>query len=404
MIRLHNTLTKQLDFLPNVGILNGALRVYACGVTPYDHCHIGHARSYITWDVLRRWLEFRGRPVKYVQNFTDIDDKIIERARQEHLTCDQIADRYIASYFEDFDWLNVRRADEYPRVTKYFWAMAGWVNEMLVKGLAYEVPDGVRFNGQNFKNYGQLSGHTTCEDFYIWKNKPEEKKMFVGGRPGWHTECAVFIKELLGGSVDIHCGGHDLIFPHHENEIAISESLFGTPLASMWLHNGFVENRGQKMSKSEGNAIYLRDLRAETIDPNMLRFWILQAHYRQPLDQYGFHQCYLQWRSLRNKLLNAPEGCVTKGFIEALDDDLNTPLALAELHKEPSQQMATLLGFKVQHYEVPADIRELAARRAALRDEKKWAEADAVRDEIVAQGWQVQDSNFEGRASVYVTR
>jgi len=404
MIRLYNTLTKQHDLLPNTGTLHGELKMYACGVTVYDHCHIGHARSYMTWDVLRRWLEYRGHPVKYVQNFTDIDDKIIERARQDHLTCEQVADKYIASYFEDFDWLNVKRADVYPRVTKYFWAIAGWVNEMLVRGLAYEVGDGVRFQGANFKNYGQLSGHTGCEDFYIWKNNQDEKKMFAGGRPAWHIECSVMIRETLGESIDIHCGGHDLIFPHHENEIAQSEYLFSKPLASIWLHNGFVEHRGKKMSKSEGNALYLRDLRAQGIDPNMLRFWVLQAHYRQPLDQYGFHQCYMQWRSLRNRLLNAPEQGITPGFVEAMDNDLNTPVALAELFREPSKEMADLLGFKVEHYAVPQQIKELADRRAELRDQRQWAEADAVREQIIALGWEVQDHNIEGKASVTLSR
>jgi cysteinyl-tRNA synthetase len=399
MIRLYNTLTKKQDFLPHIRILHGTLQVYACGVTVYDHCHTGHARSYVSWDVLRRWLEFRGRPVKYVQNFTDIDDKIVAKAQAEGVTCKELSDRYIASYFEDMDWLNVRRADAYPRVSEYFWAMAGFVNEMIKRGLAYEVADGVAFNGKSCPNYGQLSGKKECEDFALWKKKGESE--FPGGRPGWHLECSVMIRETLGETIDIHCGGADLIFPHHENEIAQSECFHGKPLAHIWLHNGFVEYQGKKASKSEGNVVYLNKLREIGMDPDNIRLWILQAHYRQPIAQHTLSETYMMWRSLRHKIMRAPDKGITKGFIEAMDDDLNTPVALAELQREPSKEMAEILGFRVAPVEQrpTPDIQELADQRAALRKEKRWAEADAVRDTLISKGWQVHDG-FDGSVAV----
>ncbi len=377
-----------------------ALGFYACGVTVYDYCHIGHARSYVVWDFLKRWLR-RHHQFRHVQNFTDVDDKIIKRAASDGVSALEIADRFIAAYHEDMQWLNVMPADEYPRVLALMPKMLDAARRLIDLGHAYEENGDIRFRTHSHSNYGKLSGREPGEDFALWKGPKPNEPEFPNGRPGWHLECSVMIEAAFGGTIDIHGGGNDLIFPHHENEIAQSECLHNRRLANHWVHNGMVEVEGGKMGKSLGNAFNIRDYRSSGVDPNVIRYWIAQAHYRKPLAKEPLDNGSVanQWASLKERLRTAPPTGVSVEFESAMNDDMNTPRALSALFKSPTLEMADILGFRLDSAAVPHDVLAMWGERNRLRAKKDWAAADAIKKEIIARGFQLRD-NPDGSTTI----
>ena len=465
-LSLYNTLTRRQE--PFEALEPGKVRIYCCGVTVYDYCHLGHARSYIVWDVMRRYLTWRGYRVSYVQNFTDIDDKILNRARKEGSSMEEVADRYTQAYFEDMARLNVLEADSYPRATHTLDGIKRLIYELENKGYAYAAGGDVYYSVRQFAEYGQLSGRKLEEmkagasgrletdpeepkkkdpfDFALWKSakpgEPSWESPWGAGRPGWHIECSAMVRDNLGETIDIHTGGADLVFPHHENEIAQSQAATGKSLARYWLHNGMVKVNGEKMSKSLGNFTTIRDLLDRPVEPMVLRLFVLQAHYRKPLDftEDAIVSATNSWKTLKEALLFGGQYGDRLGwsqkevqseshlerFQEAMDDDLNFPLALAvvfELAKEIQrdrnllvhegktetnpevlqQQWQTLLSLaRVLGLEVEAeaetslsqeadglsdaDIEALILARKEARKAKNYAESDRIRDELKAKG------------------
>jgi len=473
-LNLYNTLTKrQQPFLP---IIPNQVTMYCCGVTVYDDCHLGHARSYVGWDVLRRYLRWLGYSVHYVQNFTDIDDKILNRAKSEGTTMAAVSERYIQRYFEDMRRLNVLDADEYPRVTEHIGAIHELISKLEAKGYAYAAGGDVYYRVKQFEDYGKLSGrslgtiHTGTSnrdlaattkadsvDFTLWKGaKPDEPAWdspWGLGRPGWHIECSAMIRARLGATIDIHGGGGDLVFPHHENEIAQSQAANGKPLAHYWLHNGMVTVNGEKMSKSLGNFTTIRNLLGgqwaefpQPIDPMAVRLFILQGHYRKPLDfsKDAMKAASSSWQTLRTGLnfgyhygsqlgwsaTTQPNLDTTKveQFQTAMDDDLNTPVALAvvfdlakSLQRESNRlihtghteanptelrqqwqtlvHLAQVLGLETSpESEVQANqpldeatVNRLIQQRQAARQAQDFATADQIRDRLAKVGVIVVD-------------
>lgn len=462
-LTVYNTLTRKKE--PLETIETGKVRMYCCGITVYDYCHLGHARTCIVWDVVRRYLQWRGYEVKYIQNFTDIDDKILNRAKKEGITMEAVSERFIEAYFEDMERLNVKRADAYPRATHSLDGIKRLVAELEEKGYAYGSDGDVYYSVRRFKDYGKLSGRKLEDlqagasgrvdladseaskkkdpfDFAVWKGaKPGEpawESPWGKGRPGWHIECSAMVRERLGETIDLHVGGSDLIFPHHENEIAQSEAATGQPLARYWLHNGMVKVGGEKMSKSLGNFTTIRDLLAK-IDPMAVRLFILQAHYRKPVDftDEALEAATNGWHTIKEGLLFGYEygaklgftACsssetLTQRFQEAVDDDFNFAEGLAvlfeiakELRKEGNilvhqgqtetspkilqEQWVTLvelcqvLGLEADINEVKQevsnglndeDIEGLIEQRKMARKNKNYAEGDRIRDELKEQG------------------
>ncbi len=383
-LTIYNTLTRQKSaFIP---LEEHQVKIYCCGVTVYDYCHLGHARSYIAWDTVRRYLEWRGYGVRYVQNFTDIDDKILKRAREENSSMDAVSEKYIAAYFDDMDRLNIRRADEYPRATHTIDGIKRLIHELESNGSAYASQGDVYYSVRSKSDYGKLSGRKLEDleagasgrvngeeskkrdpfDFALWKaaksDEPYWESAWGKGRPGWHIECSAMVRDRLGDSIDIHCGGGDLTFPHHENEIAQSESATGKQLASYWMHNGMVNVGGVKMSKSLGNFTTIRDLLDKGhIEPMAMRFFVLGAQYRKPIDfteeamtaaTNGWHTLQdamqfsavgttkLGWvldsswdlgENLSDRPLDQLDSAAIESFQLAMDDDFNTASALAVL-------------------------------------------------------------------------
>ncbi|MEH2333653.1 cysteine--tRNA ligase [Nostoc sp.] len=308
-LTLYNTLTRRQE--PFETVEPGKVKMYYCGVTVYDYCHLGHARACIVWDVIRRYLQFIGYEVRYIQNFTDIDDKILNRACVEHSSMEAVADRFIKAYFEDMARLGIKEADEYPRATHTINGIQRLIHELENKGFAYPADGDVYYPVRQFAEYGKLSGRKLEDmqagksdrvnvddpeyqkkkdpfDFVLWKaakpGEPAWESPWGAGRPGWHIECSAMVRDRLGDTIDIHAGGTDLIFPHHENEIAQSEVVTGKPLARYWLHNGMVTVDGEKMSKSLGNFITIRELLDRGVDPMAVRLFVLTAQYRTPID------------------------------------------------------------------------------------------------------------------------
>jgi cysteinyl-tRNA synthetase len=388
-LRLTNTLTRRTEvFEP---LTPGQVSIYCCGVTVYDLCHLGHARSYIAWDVLRRYLIWSGYAVTFVQNYTDIDDKILRRAAEEHSSMEAVSERNIDAFRADMARLNILPADRMPRATQSLDAIRALITALEERGAAYSADGDVYFAVLKHAGYGKLSGRDLAEqqqnadgrvsdaeearkqhpfDFALWKGaKPGEPSFpspWGAGRPGWHIECSAMVREELGDTIDIHLGGADLIFPHHENEIAQSEAATGQELARYWLHNGMVNVGGQKMSKSLGNFTTIRALLDSGVSPMTLRLFTLQAHYRKPLDftAEALEAAATGWKGL-NAALGLPSGATRPGsggtepsdpaaitpaetgndpaglpsdlakarsrFVAAMDDDLNTSAALAVL-------------------------------------------------------------------------
>ena len=464
-LRLHNTLSRQkTEFQP---LQPGKVSLYCCGITVYDYCHLGHARTCITWDLVRRYLQWSGYEVKYVQNFTDIDDKILNRALQEGSTMETVAERYIAAYFEDMEQLGVQPADHYPRATHTLDGIKRLISELEQKGFAYPAEGDVYYAVRQFEGYGKLSGRNLDDlqvgasgrvavdenkkqdpsDFALWKaSKPDEpswESPWGAGRPGWHIECSAMVRQFLGETIDIHVGGNDLIFPHHENEIAQSEAATGKPLAQYWLHNGMVKVGGEKMSKSLGNFTTIRDLLA-TVDPMAVRLLVLQGHYRKPLDftETAITAATNSWQTLAAGLevgyeqgealgWSAPtppfapdSNQWTQAFQQAVDDDFNFAGGLAVLFELAKtlrtegnklkfqgqtdiliEQLQTQWQTLVSLGEIlglcwspalPAeaeatglsdnDIEQLVTQRQQARKNKDFAEGDRLRDYLQEQG------------------
>ena len=374
-IRIYNTLSKKKEtFEP---LVEGQVGIYACGITAYDVCHVGHARSAVVFDVITRYFQYRGYHVTYVKNFTDVDDKIIVKANAEGNTIFEISERYIREHDEDMDALGIDRPTVAPRATEHIAGMIKLINILLAKGLAYEADGDIYYAVEKFKGYGKLSGRNLEEmiagarvdvsekkryplDFALWKTSKEGELWWDSpwgrGRPGWHIECSIMSQNLLGETFDIHGGGEDLIFPHHENEIAQSEGATGKPLARFWIHNGFVKVSSEKMSKSLGNFFTIKDM-LKNYHPEVVRLFMLQSHYKGPVDfsgeslaeaRMGMERIYATLKAVKGARAacgNFPAVTMERlsvkdrdifdrisslpdRFKEAMDDDFNTPRAI----------------------------------------------------------------------------
>ena len=417
------------------------LKIYLCGVTVYDESHIGHARTIIVFDVLRKYLESKGIGIEFVQNFTDVDDKIINRANTENKTAEEISTRYIENYFKDFDGLNVKRATNYPKATDHIEDIIKFIEKLIVKDIAYATKNGVYFSVSKFPDYGKLSKKKIDElqsgsrieideqkkdplDFAVWKLSDKEpiwESPWGKGRPGWHIECSAMSIKYLGENFDIHGGGRDLIFPHHENEIAQSESCTGSQFAKIWMHVGMVTIEGEKMSKSIGNVKSIKHV-IENWGPNVIRLFCLSGHYSKPIDysEEMLKENLIKWRQVETchyELIHANnenseeiDELVSKLGIEfdtALDSDFNTHLALSaffqlvketnrlaaeeRLGKENSNTIKTELKrmLKVLGLQIPEiteneklEIDELIKNREKARKEKQFEDADKIRDKL----------------------
>jgi len=476
-LSIYNTLTRRQEQFTTVE--PGKVKMYCCGVTVYDYCHLGHARTSIIWDIVRSYLKFIGYDVYYIQNFTDIDDKILKRAREENSSMEIVSERYIQAYFEDMSRLGIKEADEYPRATHTMNGIVRLIHDLEHKGFAYPADGDVYYAVQNFNEYGKLSGRKLADmqagaservniedaeyqkkkypfDFALWKaakpGEPAWESPWGKGRPGWHIECSAMVRDRLGDTIDIHAGGADLIFPHHENEIAQSEAVTGKPLANYWLHNGMVKVDGEKMSKSLGNFITIRQLLDRGIDPMAVRLFVLMAQYRKPIDfnddgilaatngwhtlkeglLFGYqHGKKLEWdesnliQNLKSQIQNAE----VERFKAAVNDDFNFPGGLAiifELAKELNREgniiihqgktetpanellqkwqtlirLADVLGLTAQP-EVEntvnngindVDIEDLIQKRQVARKAKNFAESDQIREQLLRKGVTLIDS------------
>ncbi len=446
-MKIYNTLSGQEEeFVPQGDVV----KMYVCGVTPYAECHLGHAMSYIVFDMVRRYLEYRGYKVKHVQNFTDIDDKIINRSAQAGIPAGELAEKFIAAYFADMDRLNVQRAHVYPRATQEIPKIIEVVQGLVSKGKAYESKGDVYFRVKSDPDYGKLIRQGIDElqsgarvevgvdkehplDFALWKaakpGEPSWDSPWGQGRPGWHIECSAMSMRHLGDTIDIHGGGQDLIFPHHENEIAQSEGFTGAvPFVKYWMHNGFVQLGGEKMSKSLGIFVTLKQALSR-YSPEAIRLFILSSHYRSPLNfsEEGVAAAERGVERLRQAALadpargegGAPAGidaaAVRRLFVEAMDRDFNSPQALAALFDlvrdinraldqgadvVPAQQvlreLCGVLGFSFQAAQIDLAAKPfidlLVSLRTQLRQEKQWQLADRVRTSLKELGVILEDT------------
>ena len=456
-MEIYNTLTRKKEtFVP---MEEGKVKMYCCGPTVYNFIHIGNARPICLFDVFRRYLEFRGYHVTFVQNFTDVDDKIIKKANEEGVTAAEIAQRYIKEYETDAKGLGVRPATVHPTVTGHIPDIIDIIQTLIDKGHAYQAGGDVYYRTRSFPEYGKLSHMPIDElesgariavgeqkedplDFALWKaakpGEPYWDSPWGQGRPGWHIECSAMNRAIFGDTIDIHCGGQDLIFPHHENEIAQSEGASGKPFAHYWMHNGYINVDNVKMSKSLGNFFTVREV-AEKFGYEPIKFMMLQAHYRSPINYTleVIQQCQASLKRIYNckekltlTLAKAPEGAMTQQqketidgfrqqFITAMDDDFNTADAVSaifELVRQintdcdrnplPSKEYFTyaqtlfdtlldVMGIVIpqqQEEQLPAQVQELVERRAQARKEKNFALADQLRDEIAALGYEVKET------------
>lgn len=457
-MKIFNTMTRyKEDFKPMV---EGHVKMYACGPTVYNYFHLGNARPFVTFDVLRRYLEYKGYEVEFCQNFTDIDDKMIKRANEEGVTVKDIAERYIKEYYVDADGLNCKRPTYQPRATESIDAIIALVKTLMDKGYAYVIDgDGVYYDVTKFEGYGKLShykledlvagggerkasyeGKKNPGDFAIWKFKKEGEPFWPSpwgdGRPGWHIECSAMIKKHLGDTIDIHGGGQDLIFPHHENEIAQSEAANGCTFANYWVHNAFVNVDGEKMSKSLGNFFTIRDIVAH-FPYQVIRFFILSGHYRMPINfsdellrsaQNGLERittCVKNLKFIIGK--NSGDGSGDEALLEAvkkageefvscMDDDLNTADAITAIFNlvrdantsvananasdsalkaalDKLVELTDVLGIEAETEDpVPQEVMDLVQKRAEAKKAKDFALADSLRDQITSMGYSVKDT------------
>ena len=456
-MKIYNTLTrKKEEFVP---ITPGEIKMYVCGPTVYNFFHIGNGRTFIVFDTVRRYFEYRGYDVKYVQNFTDIDDKMIKKANEENTTVKEVGDKYIKEYYQDADNLNIERATVNPRATEYIDQIIEFVKELIDKGYAYEVDGDVYFSTKKFEGYGKLSGQNLEDlqagarinvderkkdpmDFAIWKaEKPGEPSWdcpWGKGRPGWHIECSCMAKNILGDTIDIHAGGMDLSFPHHENEIAQSEALTGKTFSNYWMHSAYVNVNNQKMSKSLNNFFTARDILKE-YDADVIRFFMLCAHYRIQINfskelldsaKASVDRLYNAIENLENLLgevktenmteeesnyLNSLDSFRQK-YIEKMDDDFNTADAITVLFelcknintnvsinssKELVQKCLDIirelgkpLGIlqKSTKGDLESEVEELIIKRQEARKNKDFALADKIRDDLKERGIILKDT------------
>lgn len=448
-MRIYNTLTRRKqEFVP---IDTNEIKIYSCGPTVYDYFHIGNARPFIVFDTLRRYLEYRGYKVKFVQNFTDIDDKMIKRANEEGITVKELGDRFIKEYYKDAEAIGVKKATIHPKATENIDAIIAVVKSLEDKGYAYNVDGNVYFRTKKFKDYGKLSKQPLEDleagaridvnehkedamDFALWKKQKEGEPAWESpwgmGRPGWHIECSAMVNKFLGTTIDIHSGGQDLIFPHHENEIAQSECANGKPFANYWMHNGYININNKKMSKSLGNFFTVRDILKE-YDGEVIRYFMLSAHYRNPINfadtlmeqaKSAVERVYTCLDNLNFLLKNSEARPLTdkeeeydkkldtfkQKFIDSMDDDLNTAAAISaifdivyasntDLSNEEKNaeaivkktvdlihELGGVLGLfqKTISDDIDAQVEELIEKRNKARAEKNWAEADAIRDKL----------------------
>ena len=456
-MEIYNTLTRKKE--PFVPLEEGKVKMYCCGPTVYNFIHIGNARPICLFDVFRRYLEYRGYQVTFVQNFTDVDDKIIKKANEEGVSAAEIAQRYMKEYETDAKGLGVRPATVHPTVTGHMEDIISIIQTLIEKGHAYQAGGDVYYRTRSFEQYGKLSHMPIDElesgariavgeqkedplDFALWKaakpGEPYWDSPWGKGRPGWHIECSAMSRIILGETIDIHCGGQDLIFPHHENEIAQSEGASGKPFARYWMHNGYINVDNVKMSKSLGNFFTVREV-AEKFGYEPIKFMMLQAHYRSPIN-YTLEvigQCQASLKRIYNckdkltlTLEKAPAGAMTpqqketidgfqRQFIAAMDDDFNTADAVSAIFELVRQintdcdrnpllgkdyflyaqklldTLLDVMGIVIprqQDQQLPSQVQELVDRRAQARKEKNFALADQLRDEIAALGYEVKET------------
>ncbi|MGI6257169.1 MAG: cysteine--tRNA ligase [Anaerovoracaceae bacterium] len=456
-MKIYNTLTrKKEDFVP---IREGEVSMYVCGPTVYNYFHIGNARPFVVFDTMRKYLEYRGNKVNFVQNFTDVDDKIINKAKEEGVSASEVSERFIKEYFADAKAINVKEATVHPRVSQSMEDIIAFVKDLLDKGYAYEVDGDVYFSARKFEGYGKLSGQNIDDlesgarimvgekkkdplDFALWKARKTEDEIawdspWGMGRPGWHIECSAMSRRYLGDSLDIHAGGLDLTFPHHENEIAQSEAHNGKPYVNYWMHNGYITVDKEKMSKSKGNFFTVRDILKE-YDGEAIRYFLLSGHYRNPINfsQDLMEQAKNSLARMENAkanleyLISTAEGQMSpeeeetlKGFdgyrqqfIKAMDDDLNTADAIsavfelitaintavkdgcskefAEKSLAMLMELCNVLGLLQQEDEggVEDDVQALVDERQAARKAKDFARADEIRDILKERGITLQDT------------
>ena len=457
-MKIYNTLTRQKEeFIP---LEDKKIKMYVCGPTVYNYFHIGNARPFIVFDAFRNYMTYRGYDVNYVQNFTDVDDKIINKAIQEGISPDEVAEKYIEEYFKDADALGIKRADVHPRVTENIQQIIDFVQQLIKKGFAYELDGDVYFDTAAYKEYGKLSGQDLAEldlgsrinvndrkkhpaDFALWKAKKTSEPGWCSpwgeGRPGWHIECSVMSARYLGDSIDIHAGGQDLIFPHHENEIAQSEARSGKQFARYWMHNGYINVDNQKMSKSLGNFFTVRDILSE-VSGDVIRFFLLSAQYRNPVN--FSKEMLLQTKAGMERLINSKERLIFmlshkeadqspltedesklqaelesfRGkFIDAMDDDLNTADAisvifeLARFSNSNADENSSSLWIKsnldmlneltgvlniinIKEKQSDEEIETLITKRAEFKKARDFETADRIRQQLLDMGVEIEDT------------
>ncbi|WP_102834448.1 cysteine--tRNA ligase [Clostridioides difficile] len=456
-MKVYNTLTRtKEEFVP---LEEGKVKMYVCGPTVYNYIHIGNARPFIIFDTLRRYLEYRGYDVTYVQNFTDVDDKIINRSHEEGISPEEVAAKYIKEYFVDCDGLGIKRATVHSQVTDNIQQIIEFIKELEDKGYAYVVNGDVYFDTNKFEGYGKLSGQKQEDleagarievndqkrhpmDFVLWKAKKEGEPGWDSpwgeGRPGWHIECSVMSKRYLGETIDIHAGGQDLTFPHHENEIAQSEARSGKTFSKYWMHNGYININDEKMSKSKGNFFTVRDI-SKLYDLEIVRFFMLSAHYRNPINfsdemlnqaKAGLERLYNTKEKLEFTLSNLVEPSLTEKeielvkeldnfrqkFIDAMDDDVNTADAISvifelaklinsnvdensslEFAKKCLDEFNELTGVlnivnKKKDTVLDKDIEELIQKRTDAKKNKEFQLADDIRQQLLDMGIVLEDT------------
>ncbi len=455
-MKLYNTLTrKKEEFVP---VNEGKVGIYVCGPTVYNYIHIGNARPMVVFDTVRRYFEYKGYDVNYVSNFTDVDDKIIKKANEEGVSSQEISERFIKECKKDMEGLNVKPATTHPKATEEIDGMIRMISELIDEGYAYEKNGTVYFRTRQFKNYGQLSNKNLDDmiagariavneekddamDFVLWKPKKEGEPSWPSpwgdGRPGWHIECSVMSKKYIGDTIDIHAGGEDLIFPHHENEIAQSEACNHEKFANYWMHNAFLNIDNKKMSKSAGNFFTVREI-SEKYDLQVIRFFMLSAHYRSPLNfsdtlveasKNGLERILTSIDRLRElaaagqedqltetdqKHVEEAKGLVAK-FEEAMEDDFNTADAISAIFElvklanvtgakgsqayarfllETITSLCDILGIDTDRKEelLDADIEALIEERQAARKARNFARADEIRDQLAEKGIILEDT------------
>ncbi|KXH80771.1 cysteine--tRNA ligase [Sporosarcina sp. HYO08] len=455
-IQIYNTLTRKKE--PFIPLEEGKVKIYVCGPTVYNYIHIGNARPVIAFDTVRRYFAYKGYDVTYISNFTDVDDKIIQAANELGEEVGELTDRFIDAYFEDILALGCTKADAHPRVTDHIDDIIQFISVLIDKGYAYESEGDVYYRTRKFEGYGKLSHQSIDElrvgarieeseikenalDFALWKSAKEGEisweSPWGAGRPGWHIECSVMAREHLGDTIDIHAGGQDLTFPHHENEIAQSEAMTGKMFARYWMHNGYINIENEKMSKSLGNFVLVNDIRKQ-VDPKVLRFFMLSVHYRHPVNfsqdlvesaANGLDRIQTAYNNLKHRLSTSADLGDQKdiwmhkvdeqitAFEQAMDDDFNTANGIAAIFElvklanvyllekntqaevltyfiETLERLMDVLGISLESETdlLDQDIEALIEERLDARKNRNFARADEIRDELKAKGILLEDT------------